>query len=179
MSTIHDPITLSPEEFERKVKSILEKSGATLDCFRTKHREKMTSPDGVYEIDVTARFSALGADFVVIVECKHQKNPIKRETVQILNDKVQSLGAQKGMLFTTATLFQKGAVEYAKNHGIALIRITHWHESFVTYTQKSSIHTDDKLDYVFWFITLSRNGNNQLQMLSEKNINKMLDFILS
>jgi len=174
MATIHDPITLSPEAFEREVQHILEQSGAELGCFRTTHREKMSSSDGVYEIDVTARFSALGANFIVLVECKHQKNPIKREVVQILHDKIQSLGAHKGMLFTTA-LFQKGAVKYAVKHGIALIRITHWHESFAAFSQTRQIIPEDELDYAFWFTAL----DDQFQFISTRKINSLKDFISS
>jgi len=176
MTTIHDPITLSPEAFEREVQRILEKCGADLDSFRTTHREKLCASDGVYQIDVTARFSALGAHFVVLVECKHQKNPVKREVVQVLRDKVQSLGANKGMLFSTAT-FQKGAVAYALKHGIALIRITHWHESFVTFSRTRRSIPIDQLDYAFWFTTLSEDGNNRSQMLSDKNLDIIRKFI--
>ena len=38
-----------------------------------------------YEIDVVARFTILeGAEIVVLIECKHYKNSIKRELVQTL-----------------------------------------------------------------------------------------------
>jgi restriction system protein len=40
----------------------------------------------------------------------------------VLNDKVSSTGAQKGMLFSIAG-FQEGAIEYADVHGIALIQM--------------------------------------------------------
>lgn len=43
--------------------------------------------------------------------------------VQILNDRVRETGAHKGILFSTVR-FQRGAVEYADAHGIALIQLT-------------------------------------------------------
>jgi restriction system protein len=42
--------------------------------------------------------------------------------VQILADKVRAAGAQKGILFATNG-FQRGALEYAQVHGIALVRL--------------------------------------------------------
>jgi restriction system protein len=84
--------------------------------------EKLQASDGVYEIDVTARFEVLGARFLVLIECKNHKNPIKREVVQVLYDRIRAVGAHKGMIFSTAK-FQKGAIEFARAHNIALLQI--------------------------------------------------------
>ena len=78
------------------------------------------------------------------------------------------------MLFTTA-LFQKGAVKYAVKHGIALIRITHWHESFAAFSQTRQIIPEDELDYAFWFTAL----DDQFQFISTRKINSLKDFISS
>ena len=77
---------------------------------------------GQYQIDVYAEFIALSVKFKVIVECKRCTKPVEREKVVILADKVWSLGAHKGVLISTSG-FQKGALEYAKKHGIALLQI--------------------------------------------------------
>ena len=77
---------------------------------------------GQYQIDVYAEFIALSVKFKVIVECKRCTKPVEREKVVILADKVWSLGAHKGVLISTSGL-QKGALEYAKKHGIALLQI--------------------------------------------------------
>jgi len=74
--------------------------------------------DGSYVIDVTARFSAMGASFLVLIECKHERRKVERQAVQVLHAKMVSTWAQKGMLFSVAG-FQSGAVEYATVHGIA------------------------------------------------------------
>nr|WP_249671834.1 restriction endonuclease [Pseudomonas syringae] len=55
-----------------------------------------------------------------MIECKKYRNAVERELVQVLQDKVRSVGAHKSMLFTT-TEFQSEAVKYAKAHGIALV----------------------------------------------------------
>lgn len=131
MSDIFQPASLTPVEFEREVKAMLERSGSTLRSFVTRQRERVTASDGEYEIDVTVRFEALGADFLVLVECKHQKRPVEREDVQVLADRVRAVGAHKGMAFATSK-FQRGALEYARAHGIALIRIADAESLYLT-----------------------------------------------
>jgi restriction system protein len=113
----------TPTEFERMVVDYLASLGHPLKSFSVQHQARVTSPEGIYNMDAVAVFEALGAEFVVLVECKHHKNPIKRELVQILADKVTSTRAQKGMLFSTAP-FQRGALDFAKERGIALIHFT-------------------------------------------------------
>jgi restriction system protein len=113
---------LTPEHFEIEVKNIIETSGLGLSYFSVQHLEKLDGADGTYEIDITARFRALGADFLVLIECKHYRHPVKREVVQVLYDRIRAVGAHKGMIFSTAG-FQSGAIKYAKAHGIALVEI--------------------------------------------------------
>lgn len=78
------------------MKSIIEKSGLGLAQFSVQHLEKLDGTDGAYEIDVTARFRALGADFLVLIECKHHRHPVKRDIVQVLYDRIRAVGAHKG-----------------------------------------------------------------------------------
>jgi restriction system protein len=117
-----DPITLSPREFEEAVKAILDGAGVHLKDYKSKHLAALNGSDGDYIIDVAVTFSALGGDFLVLIECKHEKRRTERQDVQILHSKLQSIGAQKGMIFSTAG-FQEGAVQYAETHGIALVQI--------------------------------------------------------
>ena len=126
-----DPITLSPKEFELAVKGILDAAAGPLIRYESKHLEPLQGTDGEYAIDVTARFEALGADFLVLVECKQHKRKVERGDVQVLHSKVQSVGAQKGMLFSTAG-FQAGAVAYADTHGIALVQIANGSSMWMT-----------------------------------------------
>src|SRR5690242_19866673 len=114
---------ITPEEYELQVKIWLESVGHELDSFSAVHREVLSSADGEYEIDVVVRFKALGGvQFKTLVECKKHKNPIKRELVQAVYQKQQSLGANKAILVSTS-VFQDGAIAFAKAHGIALIRM--------------------------------------------------------
>ena len=122
MTVIDESLTagITPEEYEAGVEEVIREWGMGLTEFQVKRREVLTGTDGEYEIDVSARFEALGVNFLVLAECKHYKNPIKREVVQILHDRLRSVGGHKGIIFATSS-FQSGAIEYAQKNGIALI----------------------------------------------------------
>lgn len=131
---MEDPFLMTPEEFEIAVRQLLEEEGRTLKDFRVNHLERIQGHDGDYVIDVTARFEALGGDFLVLIEYKrYTSEPIEREQVQALNQKRISVGAQKAMLFTTST-FRKGAIDFAKANRIALVQVS---AEQVTYAVKS------------------------------------------
>lgn len=115
---------ITPTEFEKYCLEVLKgyAEAENLKDFSIEHDVKIQSSDGTYQIDVYAKFTALGVEFTVLAECKRYSSPVPREKVVILADKVRSLGAQKGILISTAG-FQSGAYEYAKAHGIALLQI--------------------------------------------------------
>jgi len=110
---------------------MLDAMGLLLTDYRSVHRERVAGADGDYEIDVTARFNALNMNFLVLVECKHHKSPIKRELIQALHSKVQSAGAHKGALFSTSG-FQSGALEFASAHGIATVQVVDGRSTYFT-----------------------------------------------
>ncbi len=93
-----------------------------LKDFVIKHNQKIKSDDGIYQIDVLAEYTALGTKNTILIECKKYHNSVKREIVNALQAKLQSLGAQKGIIISTSG-FQTGAVQYAEKHGIALWQV--------------------------------------------------------
>jgi restriction system protein len=120
---MNNPLSMKAVEFEIFVRRYLEGLGGSLKEFRTQHLETIEGTDGDYVFDVTARFEALGTDFLVLVECKrYTSDRVERAEVQVLNQKKASVGAHKAMLFTTST-FRKGAIDMATVHGIALIEV--------------------------------------------------------
>jgi restriction system protein len=123
--------SINPIDFEKEVKSLLKKFDPSISQLDIIHNEKIEGIDGNYQIDILVKYLFLGMDFKILVECKRYNSAIKRETVQILNDKVRNLGVQKGLL-VSASGFQKGAIEYAKLHGIALVRILNGEMFFET-----------------------------------------------
>lgn len=116
--------SISPTEFEELCLEILKgyAEAEHLSDFSIQHNVSIPADDGTYQIDVYARFIAMGVEFKVIAECKRYSSPVSREKVAVLADKVKSLGAHKGIMISTCG-FQSGAYEYAKKHGIALLQV--------------------------------------------------------
>lgn len=119
-----DPLMrMTPEKFEKYVRGILKREKVTLQDFEVTHLELLEGVDGEYKMDVVATFALFGgATYRTLIECKRYSKPIEREKVMILEQKLQSTGSQKGMIFSTS-LFQSGAIEFAKAHGIALVHV--------------------------------------------------------
>ena len=122
--TAHYPVAdINPAEFEEFVVQLLRSADPTLGNLVVTLHDKITSADGMYDFDATVRFEFAGMQFLVIVEAKRHRNPVKRELVQVLHQKVQSVGAHKGVMISTAP-YQSGAVDFAIAHGIALPTVT-------------------------------------------------------
>ncbi|MGA0556799.1 restriction endonuclease [Larkinella sp. VNQ87] len=125
-------LDISPTEFEKLVKDFLSEAGKTLPSFEVHHNVKEKAHDGTYQIDVKATFDIFGgSNIVVLVECKKYNAPVKREKVEILFSRLLSIGAHKGIIFSTSG-FQQGAIEFAAKHGIALIRLREGRFSYET-----------------------------------------------
>jgi restriction system protein len=125
------PVVLTPAQYELAVKAILDATGPELKGYESFHLHEVQGLDGDYVIDIVVKFEALGADFTVLVECKHERRPTERQAVQLLKDKLVSTGSQKGILFSVAG-FQEGAINYADAHGIALVHLVDGASSWVT-----------------------------------------------
>lgn len=122
----HDPQPeITPAEFERFVLGLFEplRSNHSLRNLRIQNHEVVEGLDGEFDFDATVRYEVAGMAFLVLVEAKLHKDPIKREMVQVLHQKLQSVGAQKAVLVSTAP-FQSGALTFALKHGISLVTVT-------------------------------------------------------
>jgi restriction system protein len=117
-----EKMDMTPEEFEQYVKDWFDSEGIVLKSYKSIINSKVAADDGVYEIDIDITYESLGVEFRVLVECKRHSDNIKREVIQVLHQKLQSIGAHKGIVFSTSD-FQSGALEYAKKHGIACITV--------------------------------------------------------
>ncbi len=113
---------MTAQEFEQFVMKLFTESISSDNNIQFQHNEIIRTSEGSYQIDGTIRFEVMGVKYLTLVECKMYKNPISREKVQILFDKLRAAGAQKGILVSTS-YFQSGAIEYASSHGIALVQI--------------------------------------------------------
>jgi restriction system protein len=170
-------ISLSPQEFEAEVASLIKGKYADQRGLRVDRLEKISVQDGTYEIDITARFEALGVDFLVLVECKHHKSPIKRDVVQILHDRVRAVGAQKGIIFSTSS-FQRGAVQYAQAHGVALVEIADARTCYITRGYEAEQDLPPGVPpRVGWFMSLSNEGHLTRTLMKEDNVVDLLALV--
>lgn len=114
----------NPKEFEKLVRDFLVDAGVGLQRFEVLHDVHEVGDDNnSYQIDVKASFEIFnGSEIIVLVECKLYNSPVKKEKVEILKSRLQSVGAHKGMIFSTSE-FQKGAVKFADRHKISLVRM--------------------------------------------------------
>lgn len=122
---------MSPAEFEEFVAELLRAGSPGLENYMVQAHEVIHGVDGDYDFDATVRFSVLGMDYLVLIEDKRHEHPIKRELVQVLHQKLQSVGAQKAVMISTAP-FQRGAIEFAKTHGISLVMVSEGRFTFET-----------------------------------------------
>jgi len=116
--------SITSAEFEEYCLTVLQE-WANLDNlkdFTITNNIKLTKNDEEYQIDVYAEYTAINVKFKILIECKHQKRPVERDEVILLNDKIRNLAAHKGILISTSG-FQSGALERAKVNGIALLQI--------------------------------------------------------
>ena len=63
-----------------------------LDNFFISHNEIVKAHDGDYQVDVYSEFTIFGGSKIrVLVECKQYRSAIKRERVELLFNRLQSL----------------------------------------------------------------------------------------
>lgn len=168
------PVDISPEEFERQVESWLKRVNDGMQSFRVTHREILDGRTGEYEIDAIARFEIFGgAKILTLIECKRHKNPIKRDVVMLLKQKMQETGAHKGMVFSTSE-FQSGAIEFGTAHGIALVTVqdgkTNYHtraEGLGKVDPPPWVHVSD---YIGWVTRLNEEENESYSVVNDSRI---------
>ena len=121
---VRDIVHMSDTEFEKYSMEVLKCFAETEDLpnFQILHNQKLQAHDGTYQIDVYAEFTVMGIKMKMLVECKHYNNPIERKIISELHDKLESTGCNKGVVITNS-YYQSGAIEYAKAHGITLIKV--------------------------------------------------------
>lgn len=119
----YPPADITSDEFEAFVTELFQATADQLEELTVTPHEKIVASDGTYDFDATVRFDWAGLSFLVLVEAKRHKDPIKRELVAVLHQKIHSVGANKGVMISTSP-YQRGALQFAKQHGIALATVT-------------------------------------------------------
>lgn len=119
----YPPANITPAEFETFVAELLGSVATEVEDLDVRVLDTIEGVDGSYVFDATVRFTFAGLQMLVVVEAKRHGRSVERSYVQILHDKLRSVGAHKAVLVSTAS-FQRGALEYAGVHGVALVTVT-------------------------------------------------------
>lgn len=75
-----------------------------------------------HQIDIYFEYTLAGAKHSVVIECKDYKNKVPQEKLMAFYSKITDLCANKG-IFVSKAGFQKGAIIFAKSHGIELVEL--------------------------------------------------------
>jgi hypothetical protein len=159
---------ITPRAYEETVAAIAKSMNLNLVGWEVKHLDPVEGLDGTYIMDVTARFRLAGMDFLILFECKRHKDPVKRSDVQVLLTKLQSTGAQKGVV-VAATGFQSGALEFAKAHGIACVRLVDNAWTYITRRIKALTPPIPTGTYSGYAVTPDGDGDYDFALLTSNS----------
>src|SRR5262249_47525610 len=83
---------------------------------------KVSGARGPHKIDVWVRFKKFGLETKWVVECKYWNSAIPKEKVLTLKSIVEDVGADRGVLISSAN-FQAGAIRAAEKTNITLTNL--------------------------------------------------------
>ena len=167
----NDAIKITPRQFERHVLELFENETTDYELLEITHDKKITREEQDYQIDIFYNFRHANLDFKVLVECKRTNRAIERQYIQILNDKLKELGCHKGIVVSTCG-FQSGAINYAKKHGIALLRIIenkiNYEVRYLTPGDLKKIFEEKQEELNYSFQKIELNNDNNISIISIK-----------
>jgi hypothetical protein len=123
------------------------------------------------QFDVTVRFANGPHDYLTLVECKDQKQPVPVEKVDAFATKARDAKANKAVIISSAG-FQSGCLDVARRHGIDLFRLI---ECVAEPPEAENLPTEPVLG-VFDFV-IHFPGNRAPLPIPESN--NRLDYLLS
>lgn len=170
--------TMSPVDYERAVAKLVEDADQEVVDWQVEHLDTVEGMDGRFVIDVTARFRLMGADFLVLFECKRHSRPVEREDVQVLQDKLRSTGAHKGVV-VAASGFQAGALVYAQKHGIACVRLVDGAWTYETRDHMTAAALRPTGTFVAYARSLSDRGYRNVMLTDQQSSARDLLFTVS
>jgi len=86
------------------------------------HNKQLQGKYLSHQCDVYWKFESAGMEYSTIVECKNWNQRLKQENLLAFRAKLEDLNNPKGVIVTRSG-YQKGAVKYAKAHGILLYEL--------------------------------------------------------
>lgn len=113
-SMVSDPTGRGLEE---EVAALFREAGCDVSL-----RVDVPGARGIENVDVFIRFETLGMEDFWAVECKDHRGPVKRADVQVLQHKVENVGASRGVMVSRSG-YQKGCHATVKKSNVLLTSI--------------------------------------------------------
>jgi hypothetical protein len=81
-----------------------------------------------HQVDAYWEFELAGVHYKTIIEVKEWKSKVKKEQVMGFKAKIDDISGFPTGIFVSKSGFQRGAIEYARVHGIKLVSIDETHK---------------------------------------------------
>jgi restriction system protein len=117
-----DNSIISPDRFEILVVRELRKAGFEITDVRIVRWIRAPGDTGEFDVDLTACLHAPGEVHHVLIGCLHRISPIRRELVARIGERSRQADSRSTLVFATSE-FDREALVYARDHGIALLRV--------------------------------------------------------
>ena len=108
---------------QRIYKAILEYEGDQYKMIDVKQNFKIQGFSRTYQVDVYWEYELFGVKKVCIVEVKNYKRRVESKVVQALKAELDDIPGHPDGFIVTNNEFQQGAIDFANNHGIALVSV--------------------------------------------------------
>lgn len=117
-----------------------------------RHNVKLLGKSGnEHQIDVFWTYELAGIEYKTVVEVKDWKSPVKKEQLHSFKSMLDDVPGFPRGCFVSKNGFQKGAITFAKHHGIKLVQIAEEDPSLrivisniVTYYDNTQATVDEK-----------------------------------
>ena len=166
------------DDFENKVFEYFEAELKANNLYVNKKTSELHRKKGYYSrdreakviIDISIESSNPGAkDYSVltVIECKDYSGTIPIDDIQELHDKVRQVAGDKGKaIFVTTAALQKGALTYAKNNQIAIIRFlpdnqVNWTTYLIIEDMMSKVNKLSSVEFNAAFSNQNHIGDNR------------------
>jgi hypothetical protein len=119
-----DPRRLRPHEVEIFVARELRKAGVELSGLSVVSRVQVDKRDeDNFIVDLSGVLRVKDADRAMLVECRNQRDPVRREDVEAFDARLVAAKAEHGIMFSTSG-YEPAAVRDAKSRGLPLLVVT-------------------------------------------------------
>ena len=122
---------LSPEHFEILVMRELRKTGLEVSALSVHRRVTLTDDERGYLVELKGAVGTPGAARPALIACLRQSRPIGAADLSTFAAHLRETAVEFGLLFGAGD-FDRGAVQAAAAHGIALFRVADGRAAFDT-----------------------------------------------